>query len=82
MPAIVMVAFANDLNPAIDTRRRLMARWSCSMRLLTYLFVRTLTFRQHGCSRRSSHSATTRHVAVERQLARHARKRRRERFAK
>jgi hypothetical protein len=57
MPAIVMVAFANSLNPAIDAQRRLMARWSCSMRLFRYLFVRTLTFRQHECSRRSSHSA-------------------------
>ena len=24
-----MAAFANDLNPAIDAQRRLMARWSC-----------------------------------------------------
>lgn len=57
MPEIVMAAIANDLNPAIDAQRRLMARWSCSMRLLRYLFVRTFTFRQQGCSRRSSHSA-------------------------
>jgi hypothetical protein len=28
MPAIVIAAFANDLNPAIDAQRRLMARWS------------------------------------------------------
>jgi hypothetical protein len=34
MPAIVMAAFANDLNPAIDAQRRLIALWSCSMRLL------------------------------------------------
>ncbi len=26
MPAIVMAAFANDLNPAIDAQRRLIAR--------------------------------------------------------
>jgi hypothetical protein len=57
MPAIVMAAFLNDLNPAIDSQRRLIARWSCSMRLFRYLFVRTLTLRQHGCSRRSSHKA-------------------------
>ena len=57
MPAIVMAALANDLNPAIDAQRRLIARWSCSMRLLRYLFVRTFTLRQQGCSRRSSHSA-------------------------
>jgi hypothetical protein len=47
MPAIVIVAFANDLNPAIDAQRRLIARWSCSMRLLRYLFVRTLTLRRN-----------------------------------
>jgi hypothetical protein len=29
-----MAAFANDLNPAIDAHRRLIARLSCSMRLL------------------------------------------------
>lgn len=40
-----------------DAQRRLMARWSCSMRLFKYLFVRIFTLRQHGCSRRSSHSA-------------------------
>ena len=57
MPAIVIAAFANDLNRAIDAHRRLIARWSCSMRLLRYLFVRTLTLRQHKCSRRSSHRA-------------------------
>src|SRR5450631_4378166 len=56
-PAIVIAAFANDLNPAIDAQRLLIARWSCSMRLLRYLFVRTFTFRQHGCSRRSSDNA-------------------------
>jgi hypothetical protein len=43
MPAIVMAAFANDLNPAIDAPRRLIARWSCSMMLFKYLQVRTLT---------------------------------------
>jgi len=32
MPAIVIAVFANDLNPAIDAQRRLMARWSCSIR--------------------------------------------------
>jgi putative transposase len=37
MPAIVIIALANDLNPAIDAQRRLMARWSCSMRLLKLL---------------------------------------------
>jgi hypothetical protein len=57
MPAIVMAALANDLNPAIDTQRRLIARWSCSMRLLRYLLVRTFTFRQQRCSRRSGHRA-------------------------
>src|ERR1700687_4314612 len=49
-PAIVIAAFANDLNPAIDAQRLLMARWSCSTMLFRYLQVRTLTFRQHGCS--------------------------------
>src|ERR1019366_7026736 len=39
-PAIVIAAFANDLNPAIDAQRRLMARWSCSMRLLRYYATR------------------------------------------
>jgi hypothetical protein len=38
-PAIVSAAFANDLNPAIDAPRRLIARWSCSMRVLRYLLV-------------------------------------------
>ena len=42
IPAMVMAAFVNDLNPAIDVQRRLIARWSCSIRLLRYLFVRTL----------------------------------------
>ena len=57
MPAIVIAAFANDLKPAIDAHRRLMARWSCSIRLLRYLLVLTFAFRQQGCSRRSSHNA-------------------------
>ena len=57
IPAIVMAAFAKDLNPAIDAQRRLIARWSCSIMLLRYLFVRTFTFLQHGCSRLSNHNA-------------------------
>jgi hypothetical protein len=52
MPEIVIAAFANELNPAIDARRRLIARWSCSMRLFKYVLVRTFAWRQHGCSRR------------------------------
>ena len=68
MPAIVIAAFANDLNPAIDAQRRLMARWSCSMRLLKYWLVRTFTLRQHGCSRRSSHSALARTAVGSQQL--------------
>ena len=43
---MVTAALAKDLNPAIDAHRRLMARWSCSMRLLRYLFVRTVSLRQ------------------------------------
>jgi hypothetical protein len=40
-------AFADDLNPAIDAQRRLIARWSCSMRLL------------RSCSSGRSRSAST-----------------------
>src|ERR1022692_1237738 len=43
MPAIVMAAFANDLNPAIDAQRRLLAGCSCATMLFRYLQVRTLT---------------------------------------
>jgi Domain of unknown function (DUF1864) len=43
IPPIVVAAFANVLNPAIDAQRRLVARWSCSIMLLRYLFVRTFT---------------------------------------
>jgi hypothetical protein len=39
MPTIVMDALANDLKPAIDAQRRLIARWSCSIKLLRYLLV-------------------------------------------
>ena len=82
MPAMVMAEFANDLKPAIDAQRRLIARWSCSTRLLRYLFVRTFTSRQQGCSRRSRQSATaTRHMPIKRHLAGHAGKRRLERLA-
>lgn len=45
MPAIVMAAFLNDLKHAIEAQRRLIARWSCSIRLLRYLFDRTVTLR-------------------------------------
>jgi hypothetical protein len=57
IPAITMAAFAKDLNPAIDAQRRLIARWFCSIMLFRYLFVRTFTFLQHGCSRLSNHNA-------------------------
>ena len=83
MPAMVMAAFVNDLNPAIDAQRRLIARWSCSIRLLRYLFVRTLTFRQHGCSLpQQPQCAPTRHMTVESHFARDAWSVRRERLAK
>src|SRR5258706_15896029 len=45
-----------------------MARWSCSMRLFKYWLVRTFTLRQHGCSRRSSHSALARTAVASQQL--------------
>ena len=40
MPVIVTAAFANDLKPAIDAHRRLIARWSCA----------TMLFARHACS--------------------------------
>src|SRR6187551_4088725 len=57
MPAIVVAAPENVLHPAMDAQRLLMARWSCSITLLRYLFVRTSTLRQQGCSRRRRHNA-------------------------
>src|SRR6478752_7189540 len=51
MPAIVVAAPVNVLNPAMDAQRLLMARWSCSITLLRYLFVRTSTLRQQGCAK-------------------------------
>ena len=74
IPAIVVAAFANDLNPAIDAHRRLIARWSCSI-MFVEIFVRPhfhvpparmLTPQQ-------PQRAPTRHMAIESHLARHAR---------
>jgi hypothetical protein len=42
MPAIRMRAQANDLKPCIGRTMRLMARWSCSTRLLRYFDWRNL----------------------------------------
>jgi hypothetical protein len=82
MPAIVMVAFANDLNPAIDAQRRLIVRWSCSMRLLRYFVRPDFHVAPAGVlASQKPQRSSTRHVSVERHFAWHARKRRRERFA-
>ena len=40
IPAMVMHAPENALNPRIAREIRLMARWSCSMMLLRYLYRR------------------------------------------
>jgi hypothetical protein len=37
MPAMIILAFQNDLKPSIGRVIRLMAWWSCSTRLLRYL---------------------------------------------
>ena len=57
MPAIVIDAVANDLKPAIDAQRRLIARWSCSTILFKCLQLRTSTYFHFGFSRRKSRSA-------------------------
>jgi len=36
---MVMAALSNDLKPAMEAHRRLIARWSCSTMLLRYLQV-------------------------------------------
>jgi hypothetical protein len=42
MPAIVVEAFQNRLNPSIGPNRSLTDRWSCSMRLFKYFDDRRL----------------------------------------
>jgi hypothetical protein len=82
MPAIVMVAFANDLNPAIDAQRRLIVRWSCSMRLLRYFVRPDFHVAPAGVlASQKPQRSSTRHVAIERDLARDARNCRGERLA-
>jgi hypothetical protein len=46
MPAVLVAAFANGLNPAIDAQRRLVTWWSCSLMLFRSWLVRTVTLRQ------------------------------------
>src|SRR5512134_1992635 len=43
IPARVVAAVVNDLNPRIVPQRALIARWSCSTTLFRYAHVRTCT---------------------------------------
>jgi len=54
MPDRMMRAQRKFLNPSIGRVRRLIARWSCSMRLFRYLFWRTLIGVSRSALRASS----------------------------
>lgn len=63
MPFRMIAADAGDLKPSIDPMRRLMRRWSCSIRLLRYFLLRV----RIGFSRRRERSCKRFELSQERQ---------------
>ena len=57
IPAIVIDARRNRLNPSMGPNRSLMDRWSCSIRLLKYFDDRSLVLLPRPCAARNSLAA-------------------------